>query len=41
MFTPAASAAGSLWRIAAQARPGLPRTCQSASRNISAATITV
>ena len=25
MFTPAASAAGSLSRIAAQARPGLPR----------------
>ncbi len=33
MLTPAASAAGSLSRIDAQARPGLPATCSSASRN--------
>ena len=41
MFTPAASAAGSLCRIAAQARPGRDRTCQNTSANIKAATITV
>ena len=41
MFTPAASAAGSLSRIDAQARPGLPATCTSASRNRIAQTTTV
>jgi hypothetical protein len=41
MLIPAASAAGSLSRIDAQARPGFPEMCQSASRNISRHTITV
>ena len=36
MLTPAASAAGSLSRIAAHARPGLLTKCTSASRNRSA-----
>ena len=38
MFTPAASAAGSLSRIDAQARPGLLATWTSASRNMIATT---
>ena len=41
MLTPAASAAGSLSRIAAHARPGFPETWTSASRNRSAHTTTV
>ena len=41
MFTPAASAAGSLSRIDAHARPGLPATWTSASRNMIATTMTV
>jgi hypothetical protein len=41
MFTPAASAAGSLSRIDAHARPGLAETCTSASRNINAVTTTM
>jgi hypothetical protein len=40
MFTPAAIAAGSLSRIDAHARPGLPATWSSASTNRIAATIT-
>ena len=40
MFTPAASADGSLSRIDAQARPGFVATCTSASRNIRAQTTT-
>ena len=41
MFTPAASAAGSLSRIDAHARPGFAATWTSASRNMSAATTTM
>ena len=41
MFTPAASAAGSLSRIDAHARPGLPATCTSAIRNRITQTTTV
>ena len=37
---PAASAAGSLCRIAAQARPGLVLMCAKTSRNIRIATMT-
>ena len=38
--TPAATAVASLWRMAAHARPALPRTCHSATTNISTATTT-
>ncbi len=41
MFTPAASAAGSLSRIDAQARPGFVAKCTAISRNRSAQTTIV
>ena len=40
VLTPAATALVSLWRMAAQARPGLLRTCHTANANMSRATIT-
>ena len=38
--TPAATALASLWRMAAHARPGLPRTCQAATANMTSAAMT-
>ena len=40
VLMPAASAAGSLWRMTSHERPTLLRMCQSTSRNIAAATTT-